>query len=104
MSKKAAARVIAPRPVSPNHPSTTFLLLAQYGGRAAISLEEVCRDFFQHLAPEQLMQKVGAGDVRLVVTRIEPSQKAPKVVFLTDLADYLDRQREAAVRELEALR
>lgn len=31
--------------------NTAFLLMAQYGGRAAIPLDILCRDFFRHMQP-----------------------------------------------------
>jgi Pyocin activator protein PrtN. len=81
--------------------NTTFLLMAQYGGKAIISVEEICRDYFPHLTPEKFVRKVTIGEIKLPLIRIENSQKAAKGVHLQDLADYLDRQREAALKEFQ---
>lgn len=83
--------------------NTAFLLLAQYGGRAVIPIEDVCRDYFGHLTVEKLVRKVAAGEIPIPVTRIEASQKAARGVHLQDLADYIDRQRAAAVKEFNQL-
>lgn len=83
--------------------NTAFLLMAQYGGRAIIPVELVCRDFFSHLTPAKLVQKISAGDIALPLVRIESSQKSAKGVHLSDLADYLDARAEAARKELRDL-
>ena len=86
---------------TPNHLPTSFLLLAQYGGRALIPLDEVCRDFFAHLTPEGLARKASLGEVRLPIVRMDAgSQKSAKGVHLSDLADYLDERRAAAKKDL----
>ncbi|MBV8664655.1 MAG: pyocin activator PrtN family protein [Hyphomicrobiales bacterium] len=83
--------------------NTTFLLMAQYHGRAIIPVDVVCRDYFSHLTPDKFLRKQAAGEIDLPLVRIEASQKAAKGVHLSDLAAYLDRRREAAVREHQAL-
>lgn len=84
--------------------STSFLLFAQYGGKAVIPIEDVCRDYFSHLTPEKfLIRKVAAGEIAIPVLRAETSQKSHKGIHLQDLAEYLDRRREAALKELRQL-
>lgn len=83
---------------------TIFLLMAQYDGRAAVPVEEVCRDYFSHLTLDKFLRKIGSGDIPPPVIRVERSQKAAKVVHLQDLAEYLDAEREAALQELRKLR
>lgn len=83
--------------------STSFLLFAQYGGKAIIPVEDVCRDYFNHLTPNKFLRKVGSGEIALPVVRAETSQKCQKGVYLQDLADYLDRRRETALREFRQL-
>ena len=83
--------------------STPFLLFAQYGGRAIIPVEDVCRDYFNHLTPEKFLRKVGTGEIALPVVRAETSQKCQKGVYLQDLADYLDTRRSAALKEFSQL-
>lgn len=83
--------------------NTAWMLLCRYEGRAIIPLERVCSDFFQHLTEAKLARKVLAGEIALPIVRIERSQKASKGVHLTDLAAYIDAQREAALKELRQL-
>jgi hypothetical protein len=77
--------------------------MAQYHGAAVIPLEMVCRDYFRHLTVEKLLRKILAGEIALPDLRIEKSQKAARGVHLSDLADYLDKQREAALKECRQL-
>ncbi|NSX90383.1 pyocin activator PrtN family protein [Agrobacterium tumefaciens] len=79
--------------------STAFLLFAQYGGKAVIPVEDVCRDYFNHLTPEKFLRKVGAGEIAIPVVRAETSQKCQKGIYLEDLAEYIDKRREEALKE-----
>lgn len=83
--------------------STPFLLFAQYGGKAVIPVEDVCRDYFSHLTPDKFLRKVSSGEIPLPVVRAETSQKCQKGVHLQDLADYIDVRRAAALKEFEQL-
>jgi hypothetical protein len=83
--------------------NTTFLLLAQYNGKAIIPLEEVRRDFFSHLTLQKLLRKLSLGDIALPVMRMEQSQKCAKGVHLQDLAEYLETRRQAAKKELSQM-
>jgi Pyocin activator protein PrtN len=60
--------------------ATSFLLLAQYGGRAVIPLEFVRRDYFPHLTIDSLLRKTTSGELALPIVRIEDSLKAAKGV------------------------
>ena len=82
-----------------NTAPTLFLLMAQYGGRTVVPIDQVCRDFFGHLTVDKLLRKALRGDLALPIVRIETSQKAQRGVHLIDLAAYIDKRREAAVRE-----
>lgn len=84
--------------------NTVFLLMAQYDGSAVIPLDLVCRDYFSHLSPDKLARKIGEGDIDLPLVRIEASQKGAKGVHLQDLADYIDRRRAAAKKEIALLK
>ena len=76
--------------------NTQFLLMARYEGLPIIPVETVCRDFFDHLTPEKFMRKVGSGDIKLPVVRMERSQKAARGVHLNALAAYLDENMQKA--------
>lgn len=82
---------------------TTFILLAQYGARAVIPFEFVCRDYFPHLKPEKLLEKISRGEVGLPVVRIEGSQKSAKGVTVQALAEYIDDRAAAARKERDQL-
>lgn len=82
---------------------TLFLLMAQYDGQAVIPIELVCRDFLG-LSVDKFKRKRLMGEIDLPVMRLGAnSQKANLGVHLEDLAAYLDRQREAAIREQDQL-
>jgi hypothetical protein len=50
------------------------------------------------------LSKVAVGDIKIPLVRIEPgSQKGAKGVHLTDLAQYIDQSRAAAVKEAKQL-
>lgn len=83
--------------------NTLFLLMAQYNGKAVVSIDELCRDYFSHLTPEKFLRKAQTGEIAIPVVRIERSQKAAKGVHLQDLANYLDACRASAARELKAM-
>ena len=97
MKRPVAANDNAPRP------ATVFLLMAQYHGKAVISVDEVCRDYFAHLDPPKFIRKVGAGDIAIPMIRMEASQKAAKGVHINDLAEYIDKQADAARKECRQL-
>lgn len=83
--------------------NTLFLLMAQYNGQAIITLDRVCRDYFTHLTPDMFQRKALAGQIKIPITRMESSQKSAKGIHLQDLADYLDEQRAAAIKERNQL-
>lgn len=77
--------------------------MAQYDGQAVIPIEWVCRDFLG-LSADKFKRKRLMGEIDLPVMRLGAnSQKANLGVHLEDLAAYLDRQREAAIREQDQL-
>lgn len=82
--------------------NTAFLLMAQYN-TAIIPLELVCRDYFQHLTPDEFSRKATKGQIDLPVVRIETSAKATRGVHLADLARWIDDRRAAAQKELDQL-
>jgi hypothetical protein len=84
--------------------NTALLLMAQFGPRAAIPLEDVRREYFPHLAMEKLLNKIARGDIPLPVTRVDRSQRGAKFVSMMDLAVYLDTEMEAGRKEYEQLK
>ncbi|WP_367189333.1 pyocin activator PrtN family protein [Burkholderia sp. Ed8] len=84
--------------------NTAFLLMAQYGATAIVSVELVCRDYFSHLTVAQFVRKVNAGEIAIPLVRMERSQKSAKGVHIQDLAIYIDERRSAALKECAQLR
>ncbi|MFA7895060.1 pyocin activator PrtN family protein [Pseudomonas putida] len=78
---------------------TALVLMAQYNGTAIITLQQVCADYFTQLTPLVFQRKVLAGEIKLPITRLEPSQKSARGIHIADLALYLDHQRDAARKE-----
>jgi len=77
--------------------------MAQYDGQAVIPIEWVCRDFLG-LSVDKFKRKRLMGEIDLPVMRLGAnSQKANLGVHLEDLAAYIDRQRDAAIREQDQL-
>ncbi|ANC04202.1 Pyocin activator protein PrtN [Pseudomonas putida] len=83
--------------------NTAFVLMAQYNGKAIISIEQVCTDYFTHLTPDMFQRKVLAGQIHIPITRLEASQRSARGIHIADLAQYLDQQREAARKECAQL-
>lgn len=83
--------------------NTRFLLMAQYNAQAVIPLDVVARDYFPHLGTEKLAGKIGRGEIKLPMVRIETSAKAARGVHLADLADWIDARRAAAAKELKQM-
>lgn len=84
--------------------NTAFLLMAQYDARAVIPVASVVKDYFPHLTTDNFLRKVAMGDINIPLVRIEPgSQKGARGIHLTDLAQYLDDRRAAAVKEARQL-
>ncbi|WP_353391295.1 pyocin activator PrtN family protein [Brucella sp. NBRC 14130] len=80
---------------------TVFLLLAQYNGKAIISVSDLCRDYFTHLSVEKFIQKVTSGKIRMPLIKLEESQKSTYGVHLVDLAHYIDERRSIALQEFQ---
>ncbi|WP_321842629.1 pyocin activator PrtN family protein [Burkholderia cepacia] len=83
--------------------NTVFILMAQYGARAIIPIEDVCRDYFAPLTLPKLLQKIATGDIALPLVRMSGSLKAAKGVHIMDLATYIDERRAAAIKERDLL-
>lgn len=79
--------------------STEALLIAQYGARAIIPIEYIARDYFGHLSPDKFKRKISACEIDLPIVRLDTSQKGQLGVHLKDLAAFIDKRREAALKE-----
>lgn len=50
---------------------TLFFLMAQFGPRAVIPLDEVRKEYFSHLEPHVFIRKLAHGEIPLPLLRIE---------------------------------
>jgi hypothetical protein len=83
--------------------NTLFLLMAQYNAQAVIPLARVCEDYM-NLTVEKFKSKCLSGEIDLPIVRLgADSQKAALGIYLKDLADYIDTQRERATKEQNKL-
>ncbi len=80
--------------------NTAFFLMAQYNAQAVIPVDTVVKDYFPHLSTDKFIRKVSVGDINIPMIRIESgSQKSAKGIHITDLANYIDERRDAAIKE-----
>jgi pyocin activator protein PrtN len=84
-------------------PSTAFLLMAQFGGAAVIPLELVRENYFAHLTKDKFLRQILAGQICLPVVRMTDSKKTARGVHLVDLAEFIDKARDAALKECAQL-
>lgn len=83
--------------------STLQQLQAMYPDGPHISLDLARKDFFTAFSSTRtLMRAINAGRVKLVVTKECESRKAPPVVYLTHLAQYLDARATQPAAETKA--
>lgn len=83
---------------------TALILMAQFGPRVAIPVEDVRREYFYHIDIGKFLRKISSGDIPLPIMRSEKSQKAAKFFSMMDLAIYLDTRMEVGRKEYEQLR
>lgn len=83
--------------------NTLFLLMAKHEA-PVIPADVCCREYFAPLTLPVFLRKTATGEIDLPVVRMENSQKGAKMVHLKDLAEYIDRRREAAEKELKQMR
>lgn len=81
--------------------SAVFLLMAEFG-QADVPLEIVAERYLG-LSEREAKQRAAARKLPIPAYRGSSSQKSPWLVRLTDLAEYLDQQREEARREWLAI-
>lgn len=79
--------------------NTMFLLMAEYE-TATVPLSQVCEKYFGMKATTA-ERKAADNKLPIPTFRTADSQKAPRMVHIADLADYIDVQRKAS-RELHA--
>jgi hypothetical protein len=83
--------------------STLFFLMGRHACRAVIPADEVIRDYFPHLEMKTFLRKCDDGSIELPLMRAERSQQSARGVHIQDLANYIDRQREHALRLIPSI-
>lgn len=79
--------------------SDTLDLLRKQFTTPCPTLSEVREQYFTHIRTDRyLLSEIKAGRIQLTVTRLHNSERAERVVYLHDLADFLDAKapKEAA--------
>ncbi|WP_370429331.1 pyocin activator PrtN family protein [Klebsiella aerogenes] len=77
--------------------NTLYFLMAEFD-TVAPQLAEVCEKYLG-IKPATAEKKALLGELALPTFRIGESQKAPRLVHLSDLAEHIDKARKEA-REL----
>ena len=77
-------------------------LLASFGGLPTISLDQATRFFNYNV--DTLAAKIDDGKINLPYFRLDDSQKAIRLVYLSDLAQLIDSARAKAANDLKKLR
>ncbi|EJN31744.1 Pyocin activator protein PrtN [Pseudomonas sp. GM78] len=73
--------------------SNTLDLLRKQFATPCPSLTAVREHYFTHIRTDRyLLEEIKAGRIALVVKRLHNSARAKRVVYLHDLADFLDAQ------------
>lgn len=73
--------------------NTMFLLMAEYE-TASIPLADVCEKYFG-MKQATADKKAALGQLPIPTFRAGESQKAPRMIHIQDLADYIEKQRAA---------
>ncbi|OKP31319.1 pyocin activator PrtN family protein [Serratia fonticola] len=79
--------------------NTMFLLMAEFG-TTTIKLSDMSERFLG-MSPAQAEKKAAAGELPIVSFRVGNSQKAPRLVHIQDLAEYIDQQINDAKTKLK---
>lgn len=79
--------------------NTIFLLMAEFN-TATIPLNLIAERYLG-MKPATASKKADAGDLLIPSFRMNNSQKAPRIVHVQDLAEYIDSEREKARKEIE---
>lgn len=83
--------------------NTLFMLMAAHNGQAVIPLQQVGEQYLGIADKAKLSQKARTGELPLPAFRMEKSQKAPWLVSIQDLAEYIDKQKATAKQDWDRL-
>lgn len=79
----------------------TFALLACFQ-KPAVPLKEVCQEYLG-LLPKTAEQKAKAGTLPFPTFKVRDSERAPTMVNITDLGEYLQSQYEKGRNEWQSV-
>lgn len=71
--------------------NTMFLLMAEYES-ATVPLSQICEKYFG-MKPFTAERKAAENKLPIPTFRTGDSQKAPRMIHIADLADFIDKQR-----------
>ncbi|MDR0219491.1 MAG: pyocin activator PrtN family protein [Enterobacteriaceae bacterium] len=81
--------------------NTALLLMAEFG-TSQIPLSDMAERYLK-MTPGTAERKANEGKLSLPTYKLADSQKSPRIVHVNDLAEYIDKQREIAVKEVERM-
>jgi len=81
--------------------NTVFLLMAEFE-TSTIPLAAVAERYLG-MRPSTADKKANCGELPIPTFRIGESQKSPRMIHVTDLAEFIDKRRKEAKEELEKM-
>ncbi|OCG72946.1 pyocin activator PrtN family protein [Gilliamella sp. Occ4-3] len=82
--------------------NTVFLLMAEFN-TPTIPLSQIAERYLG-MKPETANKKAICGELSIPTFRLDQGQKAPRIVHIKDLADFIDMKREEAKKELDGMK
>ncbi|WP_168386188.1 pyocin activator PrtN family protein [Erwinia amylovora] len=81
--------------------NTVFLLMAEFE-TSTIPLAAIAERYLG-MRPSTADKKANCGELPLASFRIGAGQKSPRIVHITDLAEFIDKRRKEAKEELQKM-
>lgn len=78
-----------------------FLLMAEFE-TSTIPLSDISERYLG-MKPSTADKKAGCGDLPIPTFRIGNGQKSPRMVHVSDLAEFIDKKRKDAKEELNRI-
>lgn len=82
--------------------NTMFLLMAEFE-TATIPLTQICERYFG-MKPATAERKAWLNQLPVPTFRAGDSQKAPRMIHVADLAEYIDKQRRECKEQFDLLK
>lgn len=81
--------------------NTVFLLMAEFE-TATIPLSQIAERYL-HMNASTANRKAIYGKLDIPTFKMDDGQKSPRFVHVQDLAEFIDKKREQAKKELESV-